>query len=216
MRHEQIVERIRKELRLRRWTLSGLARRIGLSGRELSSYVGCFSRFPPDVLDRIRKVLVLDLPPPTPSLWDEKPTFLPTAAEIMFRLKFVLMVGTDKALAEALGYSPQTLSGWKRRNFIPTDVCCRVAMQTGASLDFILMGSIGDLVPILRIDEALFQDCWEVASEFQTSPFEIRELALRTYNARVGLMGGLHGHLTVEDIAAALDASLQIGVECWK
>ncbi|WP_090899335.1 helix-turn-helix domain-containing protein [Azotobacter beijerinckii] len=66
---------------------------------------------------------------------------LKTSAEaVLERLACVLETKSSSQLANALGYSPQAVSGWKTRDTVPYAKCVEIASQHGISLDWLLTG----------------------------------------------------------------------------
>ncbi|CAG9001441.1 MAG: hypothetical protein CENE_03461 [Candidatus Celerinatantimonas neptuna] len=72
-----------------------------------------------------------------------------SATDVLARLTIILGTKTSHELADALGCSPQTVSGWRSRNKVPYSYCVDVAVRTGVSLDWLLTG----LGPVRRLAE---------------------------------------------------------------
>jgi hypothetical protein len=62
------------------------------------------------------------------------------ANAVINRVKVALGVGSDAELARVRAINPQTLSNWRSRGSVPYSLAVDVAVETGQSLDFILMG----------------------------------------------------------------------------
>lgn len=60
--------------------------------------------------------------------------------DVKERLKIVLDAKTDKDLADILGISPPSVSGWKKQNTIPYKECAKVAFEKNISLDWLIFG----------------------------------------------------------------------------
>ncbi len=65
----------------------------------------------------------------------------PIQEEQIERIKKVYGSKTDVAMADALGISKGTISSWKKRGGVPTDVFKRVASDKGVSMDWLINGS---------------------------------------------------------------------------
>lgn len=63
------------------------------------------------------------------------------AVDQIERMKKVFGVKTDTALAQKLGKDKNTVSVWKRRNAIPTDVIKKVSLDESVSMDWLVSGS---------------------------------------------------------------------------
>lgn len=81
-----------------------------------------------------------------------------SAIDVLKRLTLVLGTKTSHELADALGCSPQTVSGWRSRNKVPYSYCVDVAVRMGVSLDWLLTG----LGPVKRSAD--------VSSEYLPAP----------------------------------------------
>lgn len=64
----------------------------------------------------------------------------PEVAAVLNRLKAALNIKRDGDLAEVLGVSASTLSGWKGENSIPYARLDAVSRERGLSLDYLLHG----------------------------------------------------------------------------
>ena len=71
------------------------------------------------------------------------------------RLKQVYNKKTDVSLAEVLGISKITVSGWKKRKAIPAEIFKRVAQNENISMDWLLRG-IGKMN--IEVDYGQIQD----------------------------------------------------------
>lgn len=63
-----------------------------------------------------------------------------SAENVLERLKLVLNVTSDSALARALEATPQTISSWRTRDSVPYAKCVSVAKNSSVSLDWLLTG----------------------------------------------------------------------------
>lgn len=62
------------------------------------------------------------------------------SSEVIERLKQVFDVNKDSELAEALGKHRNFVYALRQRDSVPYDECARVAHETGASLDWLILG----------------------------------------------------------------------------
>lgn len=65
---------------------------------------------------------------------------MPTASEVLDRLKLALEAPTDKAFAERLGVSPSTVATWRRRDSTPYAECINVAVDAMINLHWLFTG----------------------------------------------------------------------------
>lgn len=65
---------------------------------------------------------------------------MPSANEILDRLRLALEAPTDKAFAERLGVSPSTVATWRRRDSTPYEECIRVAAEAMINLHWLFTG----------------------------------------------------------------------------
>ena len=63
------------------------------------------------------------------------------AADVIKRMRQVLAVTSDSALAAALDLAPSAPSNWRQRNRAPYNMCVRIARIHGVSLDWLVFGS---------------------------------------------------------------------------
>ena len=59
---------------------------------------------------------------------------------VIGRLKEMLSVSSDSALARAMNTTPQTISSWKMRDSIPYAMCVNLSEKHNVSLDWLLTG----------------------------------------------------------------------------
>lgn len=62
------------------------------------------------------------------------------ADHVILRLKLIYEIKADKDLADILGVASPSISGWKRRNTIPYDICVKIATEHQISLDWLILG----------------------------------------------------------------------------
>ncbi|MBQ0796240.1 helix-turn-helix domain-containing protein [Zhongshania sp.] len=98
------------------------------------------------------------------------------AGSVFDRIALLLGTTTDKAIAEALGVSPQAITNSRKRGAVPYDKICAFAENNSASLDYLLLGiervsSPNEILDSVR-DEVNFQLIREIPSRFgpKTSP----------------------------------------------
>lgn len=68
------------------------------------------------------------------------------------RIRESLGVPNDGALAEFLAVPYPTVASWRRRKSIPLDAFISVARRTGATLDWLILGRLGDGPGPLKFD----------------------------------------------------------------
>lgn len=73
-----------------------------------------------------------------------------SAQAVIARLKEVLTVSTDAALAQALNVSPQTISKWRTRNSVPYPEAVFISFIRQVSLDYLLSGERSETDKIKR------------------------------------------------------------------
>lgn len=69
------------------------------------------------------------------------------------RMKQVYHVHTDKAVGDKLGKDKNTISGWKKRGNVPTDVFRKIAHEENVSMDWLESGS--GSMRLMSIDEVI-------------------------------------------------------------
>lgn len=68
-----------------------------------------------------------------------------TAADVLTRLCALFRVDSDSGLATAIGVNRQTLGSWRSRGSVPYELCVKLALERGVSLDWLLTGA-GDML----------------------------------------------------------------------
>lgn len=88
--------------------------------------------------------------------------------EILNRMKEAMSLKTDADLATHLDVSNKTISSWRTRNSIPIESVLQAALESGQSIDFILLGESRDVRPNLdemfKFNELSVRD-FELAGE---------------------------------------------------
>jgi len=64
-----------------------------------------------------------------------------SAASVLERLWALLDVDSDSKLARAIGVNRQTLGSWRSRDSVPYELCVSLALERGASLDWLIAGN---------------------------------------------------------------------------
>lgn len=65
----------------------------------------------------------------------------PVAKLVIERMCEVLEVSGDQELADVVGTSRTTVTGWRGRNAVPYSVCVQVAQTCDVSMDWLLFGT---------------------------------------------------------------------------
>lgn len=88
-----------------------------------------------------------------------------TVLEQLKRIKKVYDIHTDKAVGDKLGKDKNTISGWKKRGNIPTDVFKKISIDESVSMDWLSTGkgsmrstSSGEMLDTVSMLGGLFSD----------------------------------------------------------
>jgi hypothetical protein len=66
---------------------------------------------------------------------------MPSADDVLDRLKQLLAVSSDGELARALGVKRSTLGSWRSHQRVPYEICVGLHESRGVSLDWLLAGT---------------------------------------------------------------------------
>ena len=99
---------------------------------------------------------------------------MPSADEVIERLKAATGSDNDAQLARSLDVPPTTVSTWRKRGVVPYEACVRVALQKNIWLDQLVFGERSFVGLEARLlDTALLRKCVEQMLSFhRIHPYE--------------------------------------------
>jgi hypothetical protein len=106
---------------------------------------------------------------------------MPTAGEVIDRMREALCLKSDGELASYLGIAKTTASSWRRRNSIPYAECVELAMRGAARLEWLITGE-GDKIDARlayqpTIDPVVLSGIIDVVDGYlERYPAEVRHL----------------------------------------